>query len=638
MGNSTSFADLITQPASEKIFLAEINVAEHLLGWSLTGGQANTYEINFLNETIALTDETTEIIRKVISGIEENGTALTVRTSIANVEANAGSYWHDTANAKIYVHPTGSDHPKDYTIIGYFWLYFATKGIELNGKYYEPYIPANGIPALNQSNPNLYWGVIAMGQGSLRLLNERGYFDQISKRFIWTNKDVKILVGGDSLPYSEYKILNSFKIVGKQFTRQEFTLQLGAEIFNLMRTVPVNKFWGTDYPSLDPAAEGLPIPIYYGVYNSSQAPFATCIHTTYGANTYQFKICDHALSSFTQAYIDNSNGLGWQSIVSTNLSTANATFTITSTAFILGASRVKAAFQGKPSSGVALQGAPEIVEDFFVDVLGYATSNLNSSSFTNSKAESDVSLNVPIDMESDATLILEGICRSDLAFADIDENGRFRYRTWIPYLTTAILSKLDEEDYLHIPEATEDDKDVYPTIRIGYNYSPSAMAYKYYDKTSTESQYKYGKKERLKFDTYLKTESDATILGQRLNLLMKDPTVKLNMELKMPVIDHLLGDKIKITMKRVPYEVSSGYRERIFEISGKDISAYPFINRLEAFDLKGFGANIGIWTSANAPNWTSANEAQKAKSGFWLGSSDYAASTDVDSRNVSIWW
>ena len=202
-----TLAELLADPQSKKIFLVELNLAEELTDWALTGGQANTYEMSFLEETVTLADDSTETLRKVLSSVEEDGTALTERDSIATVEANAGSYWHDTAAELVYVHPAGGDDPDDHTILGFFWLYFATEGIELEGNYYEPYVPLHGLPAFGQRNPNVHWGATEIGAGTLVLLNGRGFFDQISKTLLWTHKEVRVLLGGtsrwgDELPHS----------------------------------------------------------------------------------------------------------------------------------------------------------------------------------------------------------------------------------------------------------------------------------------------------------------------------------------------------------------------------------------------------------------------------------------------------
>ena len=207
MGTTTTFNNLIATPVSKKIFLVEVNPAQEQGGWTLTALQTYTYETSFLNETITLADNTTETIRKVVSSIEEDGTALTEQSSIATVEANASSYWHDTANGKLYVHCSDGADPDTHTIICFFWLYFATHGIVLNDKYYEPYLATRSIPSLNQKNSSVHWGTSTIGFGSVKLLNNKGFFDLIAAKILWTNKTVRVLMGGDNLAYAEYQAL-----------------------------------------------------------------------------------------------------------------------------------------------------------------------------------------------------------------------------------------------------------------------------------------------------------------------------------------------------------------------------------------------------------------------------------------------
>lgn len=333
------------------------------------------YKLDYPDETITLADSSTEIIKKTIASVEVDGVALTAGTSILNVEATESSYWQDSTNSMFYIHVPGSGDPKDNTIIVYFWVYFATKGIVLNSKYYEPYIAENGIPAISQESQSIHWGASQISSGSVVLLNGRGYFDQIAKLWIWNNKDIKILLGGDSLAYSEYTSIFAGRIMQTRFTKTEFTLEIESRAFALLRLLPINNFWTTTWANLEPSAEGKPIPYYWGSYSAAQAPIVTCINTAYGANVYQFKICDtafHAIKSITQVYVDYKAGAGWQTIAHSNEDLANATFTISSASFVVGTSMVKVAFEGYHSASVLIEGAPEIAEDILLNQCGYA--------------------------------------------------------------------------------------------------------------------------------------------------------------------------------------------------------------------------------------------------------------------------
>jgi len=529
--DSTSFAGIQAEAVSNKVFLVEIRPAEVLTGWTLTGGQTKTYEISYLNETITLADKTTtEILRKEIIWMEENGEKLNARTSIAQVEATHSTYWHDLTNGKLYIHASGDDDPVGYTIIGYFWLWFATQGLDVNDgtndRYYEPYVALDGIPSIRQSNPNLFWGVTQISGGKIKFLNGRGYFDQIGKKFIWTNKKVRILLGNEGFRYSAYELLYTLKITNKYFTREEFNLDVASESFNLMQSLPINKFWTSNYANLDPAAEGMPIPLYYGIYGSTHAPIVTCINSTYGVDQYQFKICDHRIQSLDEVYINYSDGNDWSTLTAANTNSTLATFTITDEDFVLGQSKVKVAFHGKCTAAgtSALEYGPDIIQDLLENVLSYDSTDLDSTAWAASTVLADAQLIVPIQTETEALSIIEKICVSDMAFFDENEDGHLRYRIWKPWMDASTYAEIDDLDFVSIPEATEDNLQIYTTVSIGYGYCCANQTYIYHDETESISEYKYNKKESLRLKTCLKNENAAIILAQRLKFLTKDPT------------------------------------------------------------------------------------------------------------------
>lgn len=101
-----------------------ISGADVITGWTLTAAQTNTYEK-------AVVCGSGELSTSIYVRAFEDGARLTRQTSIANVEANAGSYYAAGThpNYTIYVHATGSGNP------------------ESNGKEYEVTTRAYGITA-----------------------------------------------------------------------------------------------------------------------------------------------------------------------------------------------------------------------------------------------------------------------------------------------------------------------------------------------------------------------------------------------------------------------------------------------------------------------------------------------------------
>ena len=618
----------------------DLYVSETINGLSYDA--TSTYEKAYLNETITLADSKTETIRKVIAAMEEDGSAYTSRASVALVDANASSFYHDTTNGILYAHASDGGTPDDFTMIGYFWLYFATQAINLNSMFYEPYIAERGIPKISQSTPDIHWGISKIGSGAIVFNNGRGYFDQIARNFIWHNKQAKILLGGDSLAYSEYATLFTGRIVDTNFSKREFSVDLRSNSFDLLRTLPINDFWASTYANLDPSAEGRPIPYYYGSYSAAQAPLVTCINTAYAGNTYQFKICDttaHEIKSITQVYVDYGDGAGWQTIVHANEDLAAATFTINTASFVVGTSRVKVAFEGYHVASVLIEGAPEIAEDILTNLCGYAAADLNAASFTASKALSDVTLNVPIEAVTSALTIIETICKSDLAFFDEDGDGLLRYRTWEPSATGTI-PVIDYMDILEdqVPSVKDDTSRLFWKVKVGYGYLCNQGEHLYVEESTAASKYKYAKNEVLTHETYLRTSAQATTLAARINWVTRDPSPTLNVLLKAVQINKLLGDKIKVTLARAPYGTAGGFDERIFELIGKDFSCFPVKMTLTGRDIMDFGNNVGFWMADTAPAWAAATAQERDDSGFWCDANGYAVAGDETSKNKSLWW
>ena len=643
MGTATTFAELIAADSSEKVFLAEIKVSQHVTGWAKTDGKTNVYQVTWGSDSITLVDGTTDTISKTAVDVKENGTSYTAKTSTADVDGTASTYWHDTANGVLYIHTSTDAAPSGFTITAYFWLYFATKGLSLNGIYYEPVLAENSIPRISQQVQSLRYGIVTVSSGGIILNNANGFFDQISKKYIWANGILKLLLGGDALPYAQYTALFQGKVQSPRFTNLEFSLDIKSISYDLLRSLPANVFTTATYANLDPKAVGRSIPLYYGSYSAAQAPIVTCINTAYAASTYQFKICDttyHEIKSITQVYVDYGDGVGWQTIAHANESLSAATFTINTASFVVGTSQVKVAFEGYHSGSVLYEGAPEIAEDLLTTWCGLSSSDLDSTSFTASKAASSCALNVPIEVVTSALSIIEQICRSDLAYFSDSGSGTLRYTTWTPTIALASTEDLGKTDIWDV-QFSDDLDSLYYKAKIGYSYLCSDDEYLYTTSSDDASRYKYGKAEILEIDTYLRGSADAGYLAKRMNLLTKDLLTLVTFGMSIAEIDKLIADKFLLTLERSPYETAGGQDSWPYEIIAKEISAYPVQITFTARDMNSFARGIGFWTAADAPTWLLATAVQKTSSGYWSDSNGYAdpsAVPDGASLNCSLWW
>ena len=255
----SKFEKLILKSKPKLIFLVEANPLMELMGWALTADQTYTYETEFDEGGAAL------------DAVYENGLALKVKTSIATVEATAGTYWHDTVNKLVYVHTTGGDSPINAFIAGSLWLYFTTWQVGAtiyNGNYYLPLIAADGIPDISQIIQPYYEGTFAVSSGTVSLINgkvRKGfYFDRRYAKYLWLNRKVRILAGGENFTYAEFATINTGSVNAVNIDDRRMSLDLRDLRDGLQRDLPVEKYSLDIYPRMDDNLKDSERPFAFG--------------------------------------------------------------------------------------------------------------------------------------------------------------------------------------------------------------------------------------------------------------------------------------------------------------------------------------------------------------------------------------
>ena len=268
----SKFEKLIRKSKPKLIFLVEANPLMEIGGWTLTTDQTYTYETEFDEGGAAL------------EALYENGAALEVKSSIATVEATAGTYWHDTTNKKLYVHTADGGDPINALITGSFWLYFTTwqKGATIyNGNYYLPLVAADGIPDISQAIQPYYEGTFAVSSGTVSLINGKirktFYFDLRYAKYLWLNRKVKLLAGGEDFIYAEFAAINAGSINAVNIDDRRMSLDLRDARDGLHRDLPVDKYSLDTFPGMAPDRAGMEQPFGFGAI-AGAAP--TCIDTT----------------------------------------------------------------------------------------------------------------------------------------------------------------------------------------------------------------------------------------------------------------------------------------------------------------------------------------------------------------------
>ena len=148
------------------------------------------------------------------SKVEEDGEALTERNTLALCNDNAGSWYWDSANTRLYIHTTGSDDPAGYIIIAFFWEYltnaqYTDEDIIFNGNEYLPYLNDNDIPDVKSETSGYQEGGTRQSFGSVKIINADGRYDTRLTDYIYEAKKIILkagIKGGNYASYATYWI------------------------------------------------------------------------------------------------------------------------------------------------------------------------------------------------------------------------------------------------------------------------------------------------------------------------------------------------------------------------------------------------------------------------------------------------
>jgi hypothetical protein len=154
-----AWADVARHEASRKVLLAEIEAGQRLTAWTVDGSFTNSWSA----------DSTYRIV-----DVEEDGTGLTERPSLAICDFNDGSFFWDPDNAKLWVNPTASD-PHEATIIATVRINYGNFGKVFDSVPYFARVKA--APAVSLRIPERFDGIGQVGGGALNLANEDAALD-----------------------------------------------------------------------------------------------------------------------------------------------------------------------------------------------------------------------------------------------------------------------------------------------------------------------------------------------------------------------------------------------------------------------------------------------------------------------------
>lgn len=144
----------------QAVIVVAVDALRRLPHWTLAAGKTYTYQASMAED---------------VTGAFQSGTELTERSSIADVEANAASWFYDYAARILYVRPT-TGSPYLYTITAAFQLRVGTVGKrDLDSKPYTAHVA--DPPPVRKAVDRNFGAMPSSTSGSLQLDNSDGRFN-----------------------------------------------------------------------------------------------------------------------------------------------------------------------------------------------------------------------------------------------------------------------------------------------------------------------------------------------------------------------------------------------------------------------------------------------------------------------------
>jgi hypothetical protein len=582
---SEAFQKLMEQPGSEKVYLVEMQPAVEMKNW--LHFDDGIYYQPWIEKHI-------NVIPKIVK-VEENGVELTEESSFANMQDNPGSwylegdiesYWDDGDTEwdggetlwdmwpELYIHTSDNGDADDKAIMVYVKLRFASQPMIFDNNFYFPRVQKGGVPALGMESSDIFAFETSVGGGSIKLLNGDQFFDKIYRDYIWRSKEVKILVGGRDLLYTEFRAQFVGKIQSSSFSDNEVEFALRDVRVDLHKKLPLNKYYTADYPNMDPDAEGSSIPLIWGDLHNVPA---TLIDSTVQKGKY--KVADHANKEGDALYAidavyNNGNQIDAGHLT---LDLANGEFTILSS-YSGNPGTITCDVKGRKDddegsiTGYAdsmIKKASDIIRDICVNLLGIE--KLDEDDFAEARIDAPQELAIYLGDEEYSNKVIEKICQSVMGHFVIAANGYVHFSIWTEEVLDDVV-ELKEEDILSFKESCEIEE-IFWKFVIMYDQDPSSSDFKAVQAKDDTVEYKYKRSIPKEVETYLKLQTDAEELAADMLAECNSERGKYEVETKLKAIELKVGDKVKISRSRAP--ASEGkFVGKVFRVLGisKDIS------------------------------------------------------------------
>lgn len=634
---STAFTTWLARESGSRIVLCELQPAEALSGWAAVGGTANTYSIAW--SSIIQSDVVAGGVYRRLDFVRQNGTTLTERSSVAAVDANAGSYYFDEGAGLLYVHTTSGSDPDLFAFVGaFFSLFLATEPVDfVGGQLYEPRL-TGALPEVRAEVDDPLFGVAIYPSGDVEVSNADRFFDRLVRRYIWKNKTATFRLGGRELAFAEYQTVAVMKIEDLAPGDAVCRFQLRALASLLDKILPLNTIGSTEFANVADGVEGTYKPLLLGSVEEIAAPL---VDDTVGAEVYL--VSDPVFGGMASVSAVRAKNRTTGAVSSLSLTSdytvnlAAGTVTIVDAGFAASAYEIRIDASGPPNgSGGALSRFGELSRALLL-ALGESADNLDAGSFTRADLDNTCALGLWIVDPKPAAEHIRTLERSVLGSLTLTIDGKWSARIWNPDFVPADLEAFADEDFVRF-EPDDKIENVCSIVRVKYGHRPASGAWSVASHSSAAVQYAYETTDAVTLETALRSTGDAESLAQRYGLIAASPAVEVEIEergLRGMALN--LFDKVLVTRRRAP-ALAGVWTGQLLEVLAITKTLAPPRVTMRLGDLRGFAVAAGHWAPDTTPAYGSASEDDRAAYGFWTDDNGYIVPGDATTRDRSQWW
>lgn len=509
-----------------------------------------------------------------IVSVEEDGSALTEASDMADCIATASSFYHDFFAGRLYVHLAAGDAPDSFTspdydhdVIAFVWKCFTNRQGE-NGEtlafvpdgckyphYYEPSLRSGSLSELSAAIADHFESAMQTTFGSISIANNEARWYAEVDDWLWGNKDARAFIGQFGDAYADLTRVFVGRVKSPVVSDEEVNFDFVDTREGRLQSIPPDHYSADDYANLDPDAEGLPIPILLGEKHNLTP---VCIDTT--AHTYKVTQTEFngGADTFEQQSLDAVylKGVALSLTTHYTVDLANGEFSLT---FDPGDAEVtcdaKGIKNGFDFSSSPYGAATGVYSENVADHLFFVLHILNQIPVDEFNLESFAELQA-VRTQAVAWYLNEDIATLDfnrmlqqtslyhfLPLADGTFAARY-YRRTVPE------GALELRDYDHagFRKARPNDG-VFRDVFLRYDKDPTTGEWKQLVNLEASAQNEHGTKDPYVVDTALRAEAEAENILQFYVELLKNPPTKITTTTSMIARSTIPTDKVYVNRK-----------------------------------------------------------------------------------------